>query len=210
MNDPIEEIQLQTKRYWYVDGLTEIGAGSLIFLLGLLYLLADILSPSVLATWLVSFGQPAIIIGGWFVVNWVVRRMKERITYPRTGYVAYRRERGGKRLRTILVTFGLAALIAIAAVYFAQLAGERMIPLLIGLMMAAAIAYLGYAFYLRRFYLLAVISIVLGGVGTLFGLRDNLALALFFCGFGIAWMVSGSVTLKAYLRSTQPGLEDEV
>ncbi len=210
MNDPIKEIQRQTQRYWYVDGLTEIGAGSLIILLGLLYLLAEILSPGNLADWLLSFGQPVIIIAGGLLVNWVVRSLKERITYPRTGYVAYRRERGGKKVWAILVTFGLAAGFAFAAVYFGQLAGESMIPVLIGLMMAGAVAYLGFTLSLRRFYLLALVSAVFGGMGTFFELRQNLAMALFFCAFGIAWVVSGSVTLNNYLRSTQPAVEGEV
>ncbi len=210
MDDPIKTIQRQTQRYWYVDGLTEIGAGVLIFLLGLLYLLVGLLSPGALADWLIGFGQPGLIVAGWLIVNWVVRGLKERITYPRTGYVAYRRERGGKRTRAILVTVGLAAGFAIAAVYFGKLAGERMIPVLIGLMMAGAVAYLGYTFSLRRFYLLAAVCVVLGGAGTLFQLGDNFSMALFFGGFGIAWVVSGAVTLSAYLHSTQPALGEEV
>lgn len=210
MNDPIKETQRQTQRYWYVDGLTEIGAGSLILLLGLLYLLADILSPGNLADWLLNFGQPVIIIAGGLLVNWAVRSLKAHITYPRTGYIAYRRKRGSKKTWAILATFGLTAGFAIAAVYFGQLAGERMSPILIGLMMAGAVAYLGYTFDLRRFYLLAVVSAGFGAIGTFFELRLNLALALFFCVFGIAWVVSGSVTLKNYLQSTQPAVEDEV
>jgi len=35
-------------------------------------------------------------------------------------------------------------------------------------------------------------------------------MALFFGGFGIAWVVSGAVTLSAYLHSTQPALGEDV
>ena len=108
MNDPIKEIQRQTQRYWYVDGLNEIGAGILIFLLGLLYLLEWLLSASSLQGLVTSIGQPVLFIVGLLVINWAVRRLKARLTYPRTGYVAYRRERGGRRVRAILLSMILA------------------------------------------------------------------------------------------------------
>ena len=46
MSDPVQEVKRQTQRYWYIDGLTELGAGALILLLGLLYLLIALLGTS--------------------------------------------------------------------------------------------------------------------------------------------------------------------
>ncbi len=210
MDDPIESIQRQTQRYWYVDGLNEIGAGALIFLLGVLYILQLLLSPSDLANMVTSFGQPMLIICGWFVVNWVVKRLKARLTYPRTGYVSYRRERGSRRTSAILVSIALAAGFAIAAVFLGQMVGEKIIPILIALMMAGAAFYLGVYFGLRRFYLVAAVALLLGAVCAWLNMTEAGAMALFFSGFGIAWVVSGAITLTNYLRQTQPAMEEDV
>jgi hypothetical protein len=209
MDDPIKKIQRQTQRYWYVDGLNEIGVGVLIFLLGLLYLLEWLLTPGDPASMLTSLGQPVLIIGGWFVINWAVRRLKARITYPRTGYVSYRREKGRRRVSAILVSIGLAAAFAIAALTIGKNVGERIIPILIGLMMAGAVFYLGYYFELRRFYLIAVVALVLGTAGAWLSMPEDIAMAVFFGGFGIAWIVSGAVTLVDYLNRTLPAEEEE-
>ena len=210
MNDPIKEIQRQTQRYWYVDGLNEIGAGILIFLLGLLYLLEWLLSASSLQGLVTSIGQPVLFIVGLLVINWAVRRLKARLTYPRTGYVAYRREQGGRRVRAILLSMILAAGFAIAAIYFGRIGDEKLIPILIGGLMSGAVIYMGYFFNLRRFFLVAAVGLVLGTAGAWLAMPQSIAMAVFFNGFGLAWIVSGGVTLANYLRQTQPALEEDV
>jgi hypothetical protein len=209
MDDPIKKIQRQTKRYWYVDGLNEIGAGVLIFLLGLLYWVEWLLSPGDMANIITSIGQPILIIGGWLVINWAVRRLKAHLTYPRTGYVAYKRQSGRRRVWGILVSIGVAAGVAFAAVYFGQRVGEKIIPILIGLLMAGSVIYLGYYFGLRRFYLIGAVALGLGTAGAWLDMSQTVAMAVFFSGFGMAWIISGAVTLADYLRRTQPAAEEE-
>jgi hypothetical protein len=209
MDEPIKKIERQVRRYWYVDGLTEMGAGILILTLGLLYLLIALLSPGDFADWLMGLGQPLLLGLGYLVVNWAVKHFKEKITYPRTGYVSYRQERGKQRLGMILLTFGLGALFAAALAVAGKMTGERWLPLWIGLLLGGAVAYLGYSYDLVRFYLLGIFTAVLGGLGAVLGLADKFAMALFFGGFGLGWIVSGTYALRSYLRYTLPASPEE-
>lgn len=208
MEEPIKKVQRQTQRYWYVDGLTELGAGILILMLGIMYLLIALLSPSDFADWLMGLGQPLFLVLGYLVVNWGVKRFKVRITYPRTGYVAYRQEHGKRRLGKILLTFGLGALFAAAIAVTGKMTGERWLPLWIGLLLGGAVAYLGYSYELPRFYLLGIFTALLGGLSALLGLTDKYTMALFFGGFGLGWIVSGAYALSNYLRHTSPTSEE--
>ncbi len=206
MDDPIQEVKRQTQRYWYVDGLTELGAGALILLLGLLYLLIAVLGPSTTADWLMGIGQPGILLVGYLIVNSVIRQLKERITYPRTGYVTYRQPKGKLRVAqlifTVLLAAGVAYMLSTLGINFGQNA-------LLGLMLGAAVAYLGYDYGLRRFYALAAFMLAVGLLCAYLSLNDTYTMALFFGLCGTGWLVSGAATLRGYLRQTLPAADAE-
>jgi hypothetical protein len=151
-----------------VDGLNELGVGVLIFSLGLLYLAMGVIGPGDVSDRLLLFGEPALLVGGWLGVSWGVKRLKERITYPRTGYIAYLRLRGPRRWARIFLTMLLAAGFAVGLTFVGRLGGNSLLPVLIGLIVAGVLAYLGYEFKLRRFYGLAVCVLVSVG-GTFAG-----------------------------------------
>ncbi|HZD10730.1 MAG TPA: hypothetical protein VE553_05245 [Candidatus Binatia bacterium] len=90
-DDLIEKKVRETHRYFYDDGLVEIGVGFIFVLTGL-----------VLAAWLAFEGNlplrissalalPVLATLGALLMKRAVTAVKERVTYPRTGYVAYRR-----------------------------------------------------------------------------------------------------------------------
>jgi hypothetical protein len=164
MDDPLKSVQRQTQRYWYVDGLTELGAGVLIFSLGLLYLAMGVIGPGDISHWLLLFGEPALLVAGWLMVSWGVKRLKERITYPRTGYVAYLHLRGPRRWIRIFLTMLVAAGFAVGMTFVGRLGGDVLLPVLIGVIVAGVLAFLGYEFKLRRFYGLAICTLASVGV----------------------------------------------
>lgn len=258
MNDPLKSVQRQTQRYWYVDGLTELGVGVMIFSLGLLYLAMAWIGPGDISHWLLLFGEPALLVVGWLVVSWAVKRFKERITYPRTGYIGYLRPRGPRRWARIFLTvlvagfalgvtfagrlidaallpvligvvlagalaclgyefglrrfygFAIFTLGSVGVTFAGRFVGEALLPALVGLILAGAMAYLGYEFNLRRFYGLAVYTLALGGLCAWLSRSDNFIVALFLCGFGLGWGITGAWALRNYLRNTQPAAEEAV
>ncbi len=201
MKSEIDQTIQRTQRYWYTDGLAEIAAGLVVLILGLLYLPLMLL-PQGAAALAVGLGQPVLILLGWWLSGRAVRRLKERITYPRTGYVAYPRKkrRGwGKAAVTALC-------VAVFVVLVQTLIGEReqLLPVITGAFFALAFALMGYRLGLARFYLLAAFVLGLGVLTQQLGLRDMQQTAFFFSGIGLSWIASGAITLAHYLRNTQP------
>ena len=90
MNDQLDDITKRTYRYFYVDGLIEAATGFLFLTIGLLLLGWINLEKGGWVQITAVIALPLVILGGTFLIKHVVNSLKERIIYPRTGYVAYR------------------------------------------------------------------------------------------------------------------------
>src|SRR5512133_1902856 len=108
-NNSTEEIKKRAQRYWYEDGIWEIAFGLINALLGGYLLITAQFSWSGPLAIVLLLLQMAVIIGMFWSINKIVKYMKERITYPRTGYVAYRRPAPGARLKRVLLMIGISA-----------------------------------------------------------------------------------------------------
>jgi hypothetical protein len=60
---------------------------------------------------------------------------------------------------------------------------------------------------LLRFYLIAGLSLLLGGVLAFSGLGNVLGLAAFYAGIGLVLCLTGGLTLRSYLLATQTAQE---
>jgi hypothetical protein len=111
LTDPLRDIAARPQRYENVDGTTEMSFGLMIFamtLMGYLTPIAEknaILPRGVAGYLLVLVGTllPFILFG-----TVLTRTIKRHITYPRTGYVAYRRITGENRWRTVFFAVALS------------------------------------------------------------------------------------------------------
>ena len=212
MNNPnkdINETIKRTKRYWYVDGFAEIGIGILLIVIILFNTFAIGQARQPLTQILLSvIGLPVLILLGGRGVSWIVNKLKEKYTYPRTGYVSYPRRTGSQKWKRVLLSAIIAAAIGALTSFF----GGTLPPILqytfIALMIALAYIYIGYTLGLARFYLIAIATLSLLLFPLLLDLREETFYLLFFCGQGFLWIISGAVTLCNYLSSTQPGGED--
>ncbi len=201
----VSEVTKKIQRYWYEDGIWEIGFGLINAVWGLFFLMTapyDWHGPRALLLMLL---QLAIMIGPFLVINRVVIFLKERITYPRTGYVAYRRPSSSSRLKRFMlggmIGMGVAAMVGVLA---AIQAARNSVPLFVGLIMAAMLVYLGYRFALLRLYLVAALTGLWGFVVSQLPLQDLSSTGAYFSGFGGLMMLSGSITLLLYLFHTRP------
>ena len=167
--NPIDEMIQRTRRYWYVDGLAEMGAG-VVILLYAAYMIGVSLffkGQQEILTVALGLGQPVVILVGGLLVKRVVRHFKETLTFPRTGYVSYPRQKGSGRWQRILRTALVAAAVGGMVALVSQGLPENMMFLVSGAMIGLFLAYVGYSLGLTRFYVMAGLSVLLGAVCTL-------------------------------------------
>lgn len=204
----IKETIQRTKRYWYVDGLGEIGAGIALCLVTLFYSALNRMEPSLLQMLLFATGLPALILLCNWTIGKAVRKTKEKITYPRTGYVAYPRKSGSKRWKRVILSALIGAGVGAMTSLLAGSLPVIYTHLFATLVTMLAYIYIGYSLGLPRFYLYAAACALLLAASTFFEpIQANFFLA-FLGGQGMIWLLSGCITLLVYLRSTQPAQED--
>ncbi|MCB9430883.1 MAG: hypothetical protein H6668_02770 [Ardenticatenaceae bacterium] len=195
MSEQMDKVVKETYRYFYVDGLVETAVGLLFAFIGL-----------VLAGW-AEFEQgswllktaviilPILIIGGTFGIKWLVGSLKERITYPRTGYVAYRPgEPNNKRWLLPLFAALLVLLMFLFPAWLNKMAFVQ------GALLAFILGIIGYRVALARFYLSAGIAFAIGLLATLFVANEVMGSAITFGGTGVLMLLMGLIVFTTYLR----------
>jgi len=204
MKDPLALMTQRIQRYWYVDGLAEIGMGVLFSVIGLIYLAATRLSTPSLG-WILIIGQVVVILSSAWLVGRGVRAIKERLTYPRTGYIAYPPKKGKDRILRIVISGGIAVVVSTLVGLVSRLPSlNSWLPLISGALIALAMLFIGFRFDLTHFFLLAAYDVAAGWGVSRAGLEDDQKFAVLFCLLGVGLFVSGGVTLLRYLRSTRP------
>lgn len=195
MTDQVDEVIKRTYRYFYIDGLVEMAVGLLFMVVGLLLLLfGDIqsLSPGGIV---LAIGLPLLTIGGAYLVKWAVQRLKENVTYPRTGYVKYRPGEPSVDRRWVM----LAALV-LAVVAFLIPDRYAGMQLVVGILLGVILTYMGYRSKLARFYGAAIVAVLLALGTLLLNVGEIVGTSMVFVGAGLALFVSGAVVLIRYLR----------
>jgi hypothetical protein len=201
-HDQIKQLERRTLQYWYVDGLAELATGVVSLALALLLLLAGLARPGSLIARFNALAVPVIIIGGALLSRLVVRALKERLTYPRSGYVVYRSARPRKRWLNAVIGGGVGALTAVLIVTRSDV--RALLPALEGLLLGLAWFFAAGKLGLRRFYVLAALSAIAGVAAMLAGLDESLGAALVFGIMGLGLLGTGAFALRHYLLTTLP------
>jgi hypothetical protein len=198
-----KKIERQAQRVYYQDGLLELILGVyLIFVGGLLY----IDSKLVPFTIFIIFGIKPL----W-------ERLKEHITYPRIGYVVFPddEEAGKGILKTLVMFFILGA--ALAAGIVSLLGNEqgwdlfwfRIVPALVGVLLACGPIYAAGKFGLRRWYAIAALF-VLSGLVAPFASNSSVyaTIGLQMSLIGVILSLVGLLLLIKFIRR-HPLLDEE-
>jgi hypothetical protein len=208
--DPLNEIKQRTARYWYVDGLWETGGGLLVLLLGIYTYGVGLFTIQPLRSLLIGLGQPVLLLTGILGLRKLVTQLKERLTYPLTGYISYRRPKGLQRWVGVLAVFVAVGLAMALVIFLKPYLSEDWVMTATGFFSAILILMMGVRIRLWRFYLLAGIAF-LGGLGaSLLRLSDPFGVAFFLCVFGLTSHLMGLLTLRSYLRNAPPPSEEGV
>ncbi|HWQ46744.1 MAG TPA: hypothetical protein VN376_07745 [Longilinea sp.] len=210
MNLDYETIRKRTQQYWYVDGISELGGGAALFLVGAFYLALELLSSSPLKAVLTGFLQPVIILGLIFACRYAVRKLKEKITYPRSGFVQYRERTSKRRWFVALVSGAVGALTTIGLSLASEWIRLTIIPVICGFFMSLLEFYIGSVIGVARFYWLAAVPLLTGIILSIVGVSDQMAIAILLGGTGLMWMISGAFVLAAYLKRYPLPAEGEV
>lgn len=198
----IEKIEKRTVQSFYDDGLPEIALGLIFLLLGG-YFFAQAVAPegSALGSAL-SVLFFLIIVSAGFLVSRILRFLKRRITYPRTGYVAFKKKEPSSKRRAATMIVGGIIGAAIAALYGISPSFKTLFPAVNGLLLAVAVLLFAGKVGLVRFYILSAASAVIGFAVTASGIGDIKGISLYYGLFGAALILSGLVALVAYLRKS--------
>jgi hypothetical protein len=201
MNTTIDKIQNNTARYWLVDGLGEITIGALFILLGLFFWSSTLLPPQSPLAGIHALGLPVLFFGFARISRRVVNSLKARYTYPRTGYVAFRRP--ATRRRWVMVAFASVISLSLIVLGFAmEIDLQSWMPLLDGVLLGLILLYIGQGLF--RYYVLSAAAFLAGILLSENRVGGNLGHAGFYGVLGLLLFVSGVLTLYSYLRQHQP------
>jgi hypothetical protein len=208
MKDKIDQVMLRAQRYGHTDGLTEIAFAWIFFILGIYFYLSATLPQGTLLSTLIDSSLILFILAGALLVNKLVTYVKQRVVYPRTGFVSYRRKSGANRwiAAGLAMLMGAIAggLIDSAPVSFAWM------PTGSGFILAIPLLILGFRSGSWRFYLLCLVSMLTGLGLSLAGIGNILGLSYYYFITCTALFISGGLTFLNYLRTTTPPKESSL
>jgi amino acid transporter len=208
MKDELQNYMGRPKRYNNIDGTGEMGMGIFLLSFALLNYLQTALPAK--SMWRHGFANMLLFFAGVLLmlglILWITKAIKKHITWPRTGYVAFRRS-GKSSWKAIAFAAvggaGSVCLFELAARHNAMNLAEAVyLAVLVG----------AYAIFIYRFSRehpwkwLVVIFMALGLFAMTLIVPSILMESWWFpmLFFGLVWLASGGATLYLYIRHTQP------
>ena len=204
MIDDLKKPQLRAIQYFYTDGSFEFGFGLLCLILSVYFYIETRVQGWLFV--LVDFSLVLVMAGGAWLINRLIKQLKEHITWPRTGYIAYARQKGARRGWSLVLGMGIGGLAAAMAVVLVE--RIAVMPVLAGFLFAFVLLIIGWRARLPRFHLLAGLSAVAGMIINYSGLENFVALAVYYLVFGLVLFATGTCVLRTYLRQS-PATEEE-
>ena len=220
MNDletTIREQQKRLKRYDNIDGTGEMFLGSMYLGFSLSTLLSPLLPPH--SFWTGFPGAPLSMMlpvyGVLALAGWATGLIKRRITYRRTGYVLRRRDKKAVALALVFAV-GVSAALS-AGVGLLLWYGMRHNAVSATRLFMLSLYVAPYVFVSRvttpehkwKIWfaaLMALFSVVASFSGWTMDFLSRATMST----FGVLWIASGLITLRLFVRHTQPiAVEDE-
>lgn len=202
----LPELERRSVKYWNEDGLPELVMGLLWTLWGSAWLVGSALpgGPVRNAYWM--FTPVLLALSGVAAVS-VTKKLKARVTFPRTGYVQWKEPTRPQRLLTAAVAIVVAAAIT-ATVAKARAGGlESVAAPSVGVI-------LGLGFVVASLTQRAPHLLVLGGVALALGLTFGAldagwdAMNWMLVALGVATAVMGAARFRRFLARHPAGIHE--
>lgn len=194
----LRDIENRPTRYWTIDGIPELIMGLVWILWGSALLVGEAIPKGSAANiyWMVF---PAVLVLSGVASNWIVKRLKERLTYPRTGYVEYREP--GPAVRVATAAMAVIAAAALAALIVTGRANgvEHSVAPVVGVILSLGFVVVSMRQRAPHYLALAGVAIALGAAFAVLRLGWT-ALNWLFLWMGIAAALMGAWRLRRYLR----------
>jgi hypothetical protein len=207
MPDPLFEARSRAQRYWCRDGLSEMVVGIVSLLQGGWILFNHLVNSK--SFWYLPGALICLLLIAKFPVARIMAALRERFTYPRSGYVDDGESARKRRIRVGMVLAILASVIGVLALRYAGVGGWdpdhwiQWLPAVGGLTVGAVSVYVSVRQGLPRYLVVGLLSFVLG-VAVSIEYPLKLAMAIWLAGNGCAWLCSGGVALWNFVRTTPP------
>lgn len=218
----VEKASLRVFQYELADGTFELIFAALFLLAGGLLWVQAAAPRSLWAELVAGPGFLIIFPGAAFLLDRSVRAFRERVTWPRSGYIARRSApEAAPRVRRVIyigVPVLTLAILMLIAVYRPVLypagpaAWQESVPLFpafFALLLAGVWTLLAWRLRLGRFYLIALATLAAGAAIFLARMSNSLGMVVFCMAMALLLFVSGGLTLLAYLRRHPLSPEDE-
>lgn len=191
----LNDLARRPQKYWTADGLPELVMGALWILWGTAWLVGEALPRgSANVYWMVV---PVLLAASAAVAVRVIKSLKARVTFPRTGYVEWKEPSVAARLATAVVAM-VAAAILTGVVLTTDSGSGRNTPVILGVLLS--LAFLVASVRQRAPHLLALAGVALAlglGVGTI--AEGWTAANWVFVGIGAASSLAGALRLASFI-----------
>jgi len=195
LTDEIDRLTKLPGRSWFADGLGELSAGGIFLVLGCLFILQETVEHPLL-----RIASAALIVAAPLLIRRLHEKLKERLVYPRGGYVRQRAVAKGRRLGFMI----LCPLILLMVIVCYRVGSLDTTLLAAGLFTALLLGSEARRSGTSRLYLLAPLAVLLAITIAILQVDELLNLGLFFAGYGLIMLASGAYALRAYWRAAPP------
>lgn len=194
MTESLQELLSRPRRYYFSDGLVEMGVGLLFSLSALLLLgLRTLFDRPLLAGALAVLTLLSVWVAA-VLVKRGVETAKERITYPRTGYARSDAQIGWTGRSIIMAT---ALLLAVLGILLPEELNRAAFA--VGAIMSIVLVVFGARSRLTRFYILAALTVLLTLIGPYLVPSESGAGVVVLGGVGLLLLTSGGIAFARYL-----------
>lgn len=193
-----DEIARRPARYWHIDGFPELMVGLLWVVWGAAWLFGQALPHDWRwnAYWLI---MPAVLACSGFLLQRTTMWLKSRVTYPRTGYVAFKEP--SAPVRAVVAAFVILAAVLLAYMVFTTDATlEQRMPAVFGVLLSLALIVIAVQQHTPHHFVLAAAALVLTLVTARATSGWN-AMNWLLVTLGAATALVGAVRLALFLRA---------
>jgi hypothetical protein len=196
MENNILETQKRAQQYAFMDGLMELGGGILCLILAI-YFYTLYLVPDSLAGFAVLFLLVFLVAFG---IRKLMSRIREKTTYPQSGYIELKKGRQERRILAITIGFSILLLGFMLYTILSGIQTMKWMPVIGGIIYAFIFGLTAYRTLLKRFYFLAGFCLLLGVTLALSGWGDLTGMAILSICTALVLICFGIITRVSYTR----------
>ena len=205
----LKEIERRPKQYWNADGLPDLLFGFLWILWGIGFLLPQLLPPGKWQSYY-SWLTLVLLVASGYVANWAIKKLKQRLTFPRTGYVEWRKPGIGARVAMMILAAAAAAGTALLASHGKEWGIAEYAPPALALFFALGYLFASIWHKLPHLLYSSALSLVLAGIFAQTRIELHQAWIVFLLCLGVLSCLVGFIRLRIFMRQNQQQQESEV